>query len=537
VAAAAQRVKGAPAISPADVLTLQRAVGNRAVRQSLARGARRMGDAAGLERGAPGPGGEGQLALETHSTPLRSAIQREDGEGTETGAAAELGEATPDVEQQALQEFLGRGMMPSEVGEDVIGAGGRGGFNAKFDPDQRELIATVNIGINFHHGLQIDPTSGVVTADPSGFGAGDATRLASMQTNAANIMNDFPDRADRADEVNTNWRWAEDEKDDWMERYRTAVMDVWNAQHYFQSTRWDELQANVRLVLNVHAGDQEGDHTSGRIIKSPPGTMGAYVARGSETNAQDQSLFMSGSGTGPSATNFLRYSLQFENNSAELETAVGTVHSRDAGPAYLTKFIADFEAADPSAGAPIQIIGRASSTGSREHNQRLSERRSANVEAYLRNNGLNGSIDRTTSVAEGAEGATEDESWRRVEIIVGTGEAQNTAAHEFGHMIGLGDEYSSPAAGFAPGAGTPVAVGDPAAHNALAQAMGGGVTGAVAENTDSIMSVGNTVRPQHYATFHKALEQVTGEDWEYGGASRGVELPAVGGPEPETAVA
>jgi hypothetical protein len=67
--------------------------------------------------------------------------------------------------------------------------------------------------------------------------------------------------------------------------------------------------------------------------------------------------------------------------------------------------------------------------------------------------------------------------------------------------------------------------------------MGGGVPGAVAENTDSIMSVGNTVRPQHYATFHKAIEAVTGESWQYGGSARGEVLPAVGGPEQAVAVA
>jgi len=47
--------------------------------------------------------------------------------------------------------------------------------------------------------------------------------------------------------------------------------------------------------------------------------------------------------------------------------------------------------------------------------------------------------------------------------------------------------------------------------------MGSEVRGAVTENTDSIMSLGNTVRPQHYATFHHALQETTGEKWRYGG--------------------
>jgi hypothetical protein len=44
-----------------------------------------------------------------------------------------------------------------------------------------------------------------------------------------------------------------------------------------------------------------------------------------------------------------------------------------------------------------------------------------------------------------------------------------------------------------------------------------GLSGAVHENSDSIMSVGDAVRPQHYATFLEALKAVTGmTKWEFG---------------------
>ena len=36
-----------------------------------------------------------------------------------------------------------------------------------------------------------------------------------------------------------------------------------------------------------------------------------------------------------------------------------------------------------------------------------------------------------------------------------------------------------------------------------------GVGGSVYENNDNIMSLGNTIRPQHYATFMEALRTVT----------------------------
>jgi hypothetical protein len=65
----------------------------------------------------------------------------------------------------------------------------------------------------------------------------------------------------------------------------------------------------------------------------------------------------------------------------------------------------------------------------------------------------------------------------------------------------------------------------------------------VFENTDSIMSVGNVVRPQHYATFHEALVNVTTpQGWHYGGAGTAPSSAAIPDligpdvPQPDTVV-
>lgn len=461
------------------------------------------------------------VAVQNVQRSTDGVIQRDWLDGLTGSDSDNDNEEEADPEQQALEEFLARGVIPNEEGEAIVGPQNTGGFNVKFDTTSRTLIVMVNVGINFHHALTIEPTSGFVFPDFSGFDLSeDASDVTSMWNASTQIMTSIPTIADRITEVNTKWRWSPAEENPWMENYRNAVQNAWGGQHRFRSNRWNDVVANVAVLLDVHKGSQEGDHCSARIIKTPPGQIGAYVSPGTATgttdeNAHNQGLYMSSSGVGPSATNFLRYQLRFPEGSDDLWQAQGMVHSNDAGPAYLDKFIADFRAADPTAGAPIQVIGRANTVGDDNANQILSENRAREVEDYLRTNGLNGSIDRVSSVGEGETGATEAAAWRRVDIIVGSGEAQITAVHEFGHMIGLDDEYSSPAGGFAPGAGTPIPIGNPAAHNALASQMGGGVTGAVGENTDNIMSVGNTVRPQHYATFHHALEQVTGEQWTY----------------------
>ena len=106
-------------------------------------------------------------------------------------------------------------------------------------------------------------------------------------------------------------------------------------------------------------------------------------------------------------------------------------------------------------------------------------------------------------------------------MVVGSGAQQAVAAHEAGHMFGLQDEYTAPFSGTGVARGT-------ATDPGLGRAQG--LPGAVAENTDSIMSVGNAVKPQHYATFLEALKHVTGlSDWAIG-APTGVAPPGVDGP-------
>ena len=94
------------------------------------------------------------------------------------------------------------------------------------------------------------------------------------------------------------------------------------------------------------------------------------------------------------------------------------------------------------------------------------------------------------------------------QVRMGAGVQQIVAAHEAGHMFGLGDEYTAPFAGTGGDLGTPVD-GD------LGQQQG--LPGAVHENSDTIMSVGDAVRPQHYATFLEALKAVTEmSEWVFG---------------------
>lgn len=81
----------------------------------------------------------------------------------------------------------------------------------------------------------------------------------------------------------------------------------------------------------------------------------------------------------------------------------------------------------------------------------------------------------------------------------GGGNSQRAAVHEFGHMIGLGDEYA--------GKDTP-------RHSASFQASGGEeiATG----DDDRIMSGGESILAEHYITFLEGIREATGEPaWTY----------------------
>jgi outer membrane protein OmpA-like peptidoglycan-associated protein len=110
-------------------------------------------------------------------------------------------------------------------------------------------------------------------------------------------------------------------------------------------------------------------------------------------------------------------------------------------------------------------------------------------------------------VAKGDAGAAPGAAWDKVEIAsaIAPGYLNKypVSAHEFGHMLGIRDEY--------PGAGRPA--GAATGHHALTKdALGQDYADAFAKaQTDSegLMNGGTDVRPHHYVTLWQALAAAT----------------------------
>lgn len=440
-----------------------------------------------------------------------------------------------------LQAFRDHGPFPGTAeGQLIVPDTGLGGFNASYDPATMELTITVNMLMTFLDGISI--SGGVFLANNPGLQ--DLVDALNATTGERRV------RAEAA--VRDGWQWHGDE-DAWMAQYQQQVAAAWSGRHVFQGSRpgWEEQLAHTRVQINaakiVSSGGPEPVpegagagpvHTRATIFKTSPvdrardaltpiaddldenvhffgghdEDVGAEVNPGSTGSGTDQTLTL-GSDQLATPVSKLTHPVFFGFDRHDL--------SPDA-VAGLTALIRTIQAPAGQPGTSIEVVGHASTVGDEAYNQALSERRANAVANFLQTTSVDGAplANVTTRLAEpagsGETGMDASARSQRVDVIVAGGEAQNVAAHEFGHMIGLGDEYAVPrdAAGNPNGLvrGTGGQVGDSAIHDRLSQDMGLG--GAVAENNESVMSLGDTIRPQHYATFMKALRDLTGvNDW------------------------
>ncbi|HEY9600589.1 MAG TPA: OmpA family protein [Allocoleopsis sp.] len=190
--------------------------------------------------------------------------------------------------------------------------------------------------------------------------------------------------------------------------------------------------------------------------------------------------------------------IRFDNNSAAI----------DAKYQPGLQFLADYLKRINNPQFKIDIVGHASATGDAAKNQLLSDQRAKAVEAALTGAGLI-APHQLSSKGVGQKGAAASSSWRKVDmtpsvLVKGWQNIQDVTVHEFGHMIGLDDEYDSGRGAITDHyALTKKAFGEKYA-NEVAKVNVGGAT-----DQASVMEGGNDVRLYHYVTFWDALVQAT----------------------------
>jgi hypothetical protein len=165
---------------------------------------------------------------------------------------------------------------------------------------------------------------------------------------------------------------------------------------------------------------------------------------------------------------------------------------------------------------PTAFVGRASAKGSKQHNADLALKRAETVrDRMVADMGWSNDIS-SLAMSFGEEHATNDPKFQRVDVgVVSTGSHdvhQNVAAHEAGHMFGLGDEYVDERP--PPGA-LPKFLGDRPTHYGDVEAHLGAdaADDLLVQDSGNIMSKGDIVQRGHYVHFLQALDTMTSKQW------------------------
>ncbi len=406
-----------------------------------------------------------------------------------------------DNARRAKQDWVADGMRGPE---NFRSATGLGGFNVGYGPNSQALWVSLNGGVDFEDGIEL--LLGIYATANQGTGPVQA---------AARSINRLP-RAQRAAAV-APWQWSGGDKTAFIRDFESAVHDAWNARYEFHCTKhyWEDLGSTVNVEVNIHEGGKgDDDHMKLKTFKIAPNAAagGVGLVESGIGGAQDNTMTINSNDVTARSDIMLNASAVFTPGQAAMDPAntqilntFGTTFTSGGGPRCGTcgKEIAGL------AGTPIH----AKIQGSGDDAQASAQARFTFITGILQ------PLMNTAPVFEF------DGSGDRISLVVGSGAQQVVAAHEAGHMFGLDDEYDQQFGATRPAAG-----------GALADTTLGtsqGLPGPVAENTDSIMSVGAAVKPQHYMTFLEALKHVTGmQEWALGPAT-GVLPPGVDGPSPQ----
>jgi outer membrane protein OmpA-like peptidoglycan-associated protein len=189
-----------------------------------------------------------------------------------------------------------------------------------------------------------------------------------------------------------------------------------------------ETQAAIARILVIARADVA-------MLGEDINDFGAETAtdRGSDTDPMDQSMLVGSTDILPREDNFLRKSVFFGNDSADL-----TSDAKDTIKRFATRFNGAAPGTKGSRPADVTLEAHTSKSGTDEYNMGLAQKRADAVRGELTTQGSRSITTRVKDDIEGKAGATGDAAHdRRVDLIADGGAAQVVIAHEFGHAFGL----------------------------------------------------------------------------------------------------
>ncbi len=305
------------------------------------------------------------------------------------------------------------------------------------------------------------------------------------------------------------FNWTDDQKDIFTNDFMTSVSKGWGGK--FMMRLDDPAFASYRSQVSVNVvtvSDPDMAHTNITARKYPTGTD-SFRSEASEEEATLDSRDPSGDekkGQVADIRPFIRQVGDFEFDD-------DTVQGDLTGQVEEIDEMLEANKSSPLAEKVewrLNLVGVASSEGKKAYNKKLGQRRADAVKNEITTE-LSW-IKEVKVESSGEQSTTTDERFRMVIVSlrsIGTHEAlQNVAAHEFGHMIGLDDEYTD----IDPKEDTRRFPGDKPDHyeEVEKEISVESANETLTVNSDNIMSAGNVVKPAHYIHFLQAIKDLTG---------------------------
>ena len=255
---------------------------------------------------------------------------------------------------------------------------------------------------------------------------------------AANAINSLPPEQ-RAAAV-ADWQWGDGGRATFLAKFQEVVMKIWSGQHMFHCSRkyWEDVGAIPSVSAEVHAGEKtDDDHMAMTVYKVPT----TFIAPVGVVNSGSGGLF----GRGASQDNTMTLnSVDVEERrdsvlNVSMDFAPETTTIPAASTAQLTQFAIRFKSGGPVCslcGNRIEQVGGVAISvtvkGDGTDPEATAKARFDAICTALAAAGLTDAATRL-QYSYGGPGGLD------AKLQVGGGVAQIVAAHEAGHMFGLGD--------------------------------------------------------------------------------------------------
>jgi outer membrane protein OmpA-like peptidoglycan-associated protein len=306
---------------------------------------------------------------------------------------------------------------------------------------------------------------------------------------------------------------AEAEQNTWVGKFSRAVSEGWKEKHTFVLREAGFAEHTASCDVQVQHVDDAADANNVITAQWVPrgGPRLRSFVNGSTSELDVRDVDEPETYTVP-ATRLIRQIPGFEHDSDAINSTVESgIEVFENAFERLSQPGQPFSV--PKSEIETRVEGRASSPGSARYNKDLGSRRAGAVADRLMDDL---ELESTVSSGIGERHASDDEKFRRVDVAASTGGdievSQNTAAHEAGHMFGLGDEYVEENA---PEDVLPKFPADlPSHHGDVKDTLGEEAANELlVDDGPSIMSQGSEVKPGHYVYFVNALNRLTGKSW------------------------